>query len=137
MSHEKGNFASVDDMLKQMKGVEQTYRSNTSLQYLNHIQYSYVSRICIDLLHMKKVDHNSMRNVLENKWCVKKNRCRIGGVNSYFYIRGKWQDIENDIIETEFKVYENTQSSQSIDDMKFEVDCLFNNNTAMNSQYVS
>lgn len=134
---EKGNFASVDDMLKQMKGVEQTYRSNTSLQYLNHIQYSYVSKIYIDLLHQKKCDHNCLRNVLDGQWCLKKNRCRIGGVNSYFYIRGKWQDIENDNIEREFKVYENTQSSQSIDDMKFEVDCLFNNNTATNNQYVS
>ena len=36
-----------------------------------------------------------MRNVLDGEWCVKKKRCRIGGVNSYFYIRGNWIDIEN------------------------------------------
>lgn len=134
---ENGNFASVDDMLKQMKGVEQTYRSNTSLQYLNHIQNSYVSKIWIELLHQKKIDHNCLRNVLDGLWCVKKNRCRIGGVNSYFYIRGKWKDIENDIIEREFKLYDNTQSCQSVDNMKFDVDCLFNNNSAISNQFVS
>ena len=134
---ENGNFADVDDMLKQMKGIEQTYRSNTTKQHINHIQNSYVSSIYTNILHQKKIDHNCMRNVLDGKWCVKKKRCRIGGVNSYFYIRGSWIDIENDNVDAIVMEFNETQSIQSIDNTGFEVDHLFVNNSVMNNQYVS
>ena len=134
---ENGNFADVDDMLKQMKGIEQTYRSNTTKQHINHIQNSYVSSIYTNILHQKKIDHNCMRNVLDGKWCVKKKRCRIGGVNSYFYIRGNWIDIENDNVDAIVMEFNETQSIQSIDNTGFEVDHLFINNPVMNNQYVS
>ena len=117
---ENGNFENVDDMIKQMKGIDQTYRTNTSKQYINHLQYSYVSTICTELLHQKKIDHNCMRNVLDGEWCVKKKRCRIGGVNSYFYVRGNWVDMENDIIDDVIKVYDENQSSLSIDNLNVE-----------------
>ena len=134
---ENGLFADVDDMLKQMKGVEQTYRSNTSKQYINHIQNSYVSKIYTDILHQKKIDHNCMRNVLDGEWCVKKRRSRIAKQNLFFYIRGKWVDIENDIVEVVKKEYNDVESSESISNFNVEdlfVNC---NNYAIDNRIAS
>jgi predicted P-loop ATPase len=103
--NENGHFEDQNDMIEQMKGAKTEYATETTLQYINHIPQSYVTKICTELLFQKKVDHNCMRNVLDNKWCVKKNKCRIGGQNLKFYIRGKWIDIERDIHKKEAKVY--------------------------------
>lgn len=106
--NENGNFRDQDDMINQMKNIQSEYPVGTTLQYINHIPQSYVTKICTELLHQKKVDHNCMRNVLDGKWCVKKNKCRIGGLNLKFYIRGIWKDMEQDLHERENKIFSNS-----------------------------
>ena len=103
-----GFFDDINDMLNQMKnGRESCSRMyQKSLQYLNHIPQSYVSSILTDILKQKRVDHNCLRYSLDGKWCVKKNRCRIGDTNLKFYIRGEWGDINEDSVQKVKWVYE-------------------------------
>ena len=115
-----GNFKDVDDMINQMKGTTTT-PNGTSLQYINHIPQSYVSKIYTDILKQKRIDHNCMRNVLDGNWCVKKNKCRIGRQNLMFYIRGVWKSMEDDTVDRVFWNYTN-QSDNMIDDMIGGVD---------------
>jgi hypothetical protein len=100
-------------MIAQMKGTKTDFSADTPLQYINHIPQSYVTKICTELLHQKKVDHNCLRNVLDGKWCVKKNKCRIGGQNLKFYIRGIWRDMENDIHQKENRIYTQTVQNEN------------------------
>ena len=111
--NDKGMFRDQDDMINQMKNLQTERSENTTLQYINHIPQSYVSKIYTDILHQKKVDHNCMRNVLDGKWCVKKNKCRIGGLNLKFYIRGVWKDVESDSYERKNKIYLDSQNHSS------------------------
>lgn len=115
-----GNFEDVDDMLRQIKGIESTYRSNTTKQYINHLPHSYVSSICTDILHQKRIDHNCMRVALDGKWCVQQKRRRIGGLNTYFYIRGEWVDIKSDTVNERNMIYTDIQSSQSVDSINID-----------------
>lgn len=108
-----GQFEDQNDMIAQMKGTKTDFSADTPLQYINHIPQSYVTKICTELLHQKKVDHNCLRNVLDGKWCVKKNKCRIGGQNLKFYIRGKWRDMENDIHQKENRIYTQTVQNEN------------------------
>jgi hypothetical protein len=62
-----------------------------------------------------------MRNVLDGNWCVKKNKCRIGGQNLRFYIRGVWKSMEDDTVDRVFWNYTD-QSDKMIDDMIGGVD---------------
>ena len=52
--------------------------------------------------------HNCYRYSLDGKWCVKKNKCRIGDKNLKFYIRGEWDDINKDSVQKVKWVYENS-----------------------------
>ena len=104
-----GFFEDVNDMLNQMKNGREscTRKLQTSVQYLNHIPQSYVSSILTEILKQKRVDHNCYRYSLDGKWCVKKNKCRIGNRNLVFYIRGEWEDINMDTVQKVKWGYEN------------------------------
>lgn len=106
-----GSFEDVNDMLNQMKNGRESCgrRFQKSIQYLNHIPQSYVSIIVTELLKQKRVDHNCLRYSLDGKWCVKKNKCRIGDKNLKFYIRGEWNDINNDTVQTVSWVYDDKE----------------------------
>lgn len=110
---DNGWFEDTDDMLKQMKNIPNESYPNTTKQYINHIQQSYVSVILTELLHQKKVDHKCMRNVLDGQWCVKKNRKRMYGKNLVCYIRGEWDDMELDIEKEINRKYNDVNDGQS------------------------
>lgn len=113
-----GWFKDTDDMLKQMQQISGDYHPNTTKQYINHIQQSYVSVIMTELLHQKKVDHKCMRNILDGQWCVKRNRKRLYGKNLVCYIRGEWDNMELDIekeVNRKYNDVNNVQSEQLFD----------------------
>ena len=100
-------------MLNQMKNGREVCRQmyQKSLQYLNHIPQSYVSSILTDILKQKRVDHNCLRYSLDGKWCVKKNRCRIGDSNLKFYIRGEWENLNEDTVNRVTWVYDDKEDT--------------------------
>lgn len=106
LNDETKMFDSVEDMISQMRnGRDIGFGPHKTLQYLNHIPKSYVSRIITDILHKSRADHNSLRNVLDG-WCVKKNKCRINGVPGMYYIRGVWGSYEDDVVDRIEWVYD-------------------------------
>lgn len=105
--NDKGEITSVDDIIKQIKnGTE--WRSITVGErygYINHISHAAVKRIMREVLGTSQ-KHKYMRQALNERWCVRLKNAKINGVCGMWYVRGKWINEKDEIIDKVVKVYD-------------------------------
>lgn len=105
--NENGEITSVDDIIKQIKnGTEwRSIAVGEKYGYINHISHAAVKRIMREVLGTSQ-KHKYMRQALNGRWCVRLKYATINGKSGMWYVRGKWTNDKEEIIDKVIRKYD-------------------------------
>ena len=106
---ENGDIESIDDLIKQIRNGREFRTVNTGekIGYINHISHAAVRRIVREVIGTSQ-KHKYMRAALDGKWCVRLKNAKINGKNGLWYVRGKWINDKDEVMERLILTYDPT-----------------------------